>query len=1161
MFHSRRPFGLSSHVRLGTHPPCTAEEMGLAWYPSAACYVPVNPGPTFSSPFQLLPSATNPYSPAKPWLKQIEGTEAALTQKMLDLEKEKDLFSRQKGYLEEELDYRKQALDQAHLKIQELEATLYNALQQEPGGRASEALSEDQREDLQAAVEKVRRQILRQSREFDSQILRSRLELLQQAQQRTRELEDKLEAQRRHLKELEEKLTPAGPSLPEQTVLFICGCPPGRCVHGSPLPVELAWVSEQRLAAAPAEEPFLLVQTSRPAGDLASLLLREPSPEELQPPQVLDARSPPAPRATRHPCWDCHRARSRDASLRQEHPQILNHPICRRGPRGLNDPWEEGGGVPERRSEEQGLRRPWGRKEEGFRDKCQLQQEHREDPSLEDSVGTHGGGQREHGASDPWAAACCPWPGQEPPLPLLQGVASVLTVGPGSPSSRAWAEGCVWGLSSSEEEGAPPATFFGAHGTKGPSSAGAQPPAEQGRAIGGVQSMEENLVWPANALLPPKESPGGEGQGEEGAEALHLDREGPEEPGSKDCEAKEMPSLVEGRDSPLPLRLASSPEGAEPTSPPWAPREGHGRSELRPDAFENETDTCFRQLPGLLPDSEGPEGLTEPGRSWLSQPPRALEAAGSCHELIPGLKWERSEGSPDNAPLQRDRERCQKRIRALERERGRHVNKISALEQDHRALLGDVARLKRELDQYLQVISDLEDCNGKSYCKISELEEENEKLKKHVGRLQRAVSEKTGKARSVMRDVARENRELKALISELGVSYKELIKDLVLGIEDMILALRGENEQLLRRIRVLERGAPSGTSTGVGGLGGAGERLQGRGKAAVDKVDAVERGVQVTQLSEQLTPRDPGPPLEEDVGVAGGRMGPSSGMENSRCGAGSAAPSLVRRGGDGSSAFLGSTDGGRVKEARVENEERRPWPSADREPALKPPSDGPQLPDPEAETSTEDLRLHVRRLRHQVLSLQCQLRDQASIHRELLVTRAEASRLQEQLEGKMHELREKQREATLAVTPLKAKLASLVRKCHERNCLITHLLQELHRHGAAGRPLSETVHRMVNDEALAEYAATFLAPGAPEGPPPSGPTPDPGMSPAAVTVELGPPAQCLQEGGQTSCAVLQADGFPPLPELRIPARILAFHKELTRSLRGSPRVHASPLEL
>ncbi|KAM6206119.1 janus kinase and microtubule-interacting protein 3-like [Sarcoramphus papa] len=139
------------------------------------------------------------------WLKQIEGTEAALTQKMLDLENEKDLFSKQKGYLEEELDYRKQALDQAYMKIQELEATLYNALQQDPGRRASESLTEAQREDLRAAVEKVRRQILRQSREFDSQILHERMELLQQAQQRIRELEDKIELQKRQLKEIEEK--------------------------------------------------------------------------------------------------------------------------------------------------------------------------------------------------------------------------------------------------------------------------------------------------------------------------------------------------------------------------------------------------------------------------------------------------------------------------------------------------------------------------------------------------------------------------------------------------------------------------------------------------------------------------------------------------------------------------------------------------------------------------------------------------------------------------------------------------------------------------------------------------------------------------------------------------------------------------------------------
>ncbi|XP_053314239.1 janus kinase and microtubule-interacting protein 1 [Spea bombifrons] len=139
------------------------------------------------------------------WLKQIEVTEAALTQKMIDLENEKELFSKQKGYLEEELDYRKQALDEAHMKIQELEATLYNALQHDPGRRVRECLNETQREDLRAAVEKLRRQILRQSREFDSQILHERMELLHQAQQRIRELEDKIELQKRQLKEIEEK--------------------------------------------------------------------------------------------------------------------------------------------------------------------------------------------------------------------------------------------------------------------------------------------------------------------------------------------------------------------------------------------------------------------------------------------------------------------------------------------------------------------------------------------------------------------------------------------------------------------------------------------------------------------------------------------------------------------------------------------------------------------------------------------------------------------------------------------------------------------------------------------------------------------------------------------------------------------------------------------
>jgi len=69
-------------------------------------------------------------------------------------------------------------------RIEELEATLYSALQQEqPACQAvAESLTDRQREELRLAVEKLRRQIHRQSRQFDSQILQERMELLQQAQ-------------------------------------------------------------------------------------------------------------------------------------------------------------------------------------------------------------------------------------------------------------------------------------------------------------------------------------------------------------------------------------------------------------------------------------------------------------------------------------------------------------------------------------------------------------------------------------------------------------------------------------------------------------------------------------------------------------------------------------------------------------------------------------------------------------------------------------------------------------------------------------------------------------------------------------------------------------------------------------------------------------------
>ncbi|XP_060951042.1 janus kinase and microtubule-interacting protein 3 isoform X13 [Limanda limanda] len=152
---------------------------------------------------------------AEKWLESIEVTKSFLQQKMLDIESEKDLFSKQKGYLDEELDYRKQSMDQAHKRILELEAMLFEALQQEElsriegfkmdDSRLSETLTEEEREGLRRAMDQWKRSVMCELRERDAQILRDRMEILQLTQQRNKELEEFIENQKRQIKELEEK--------------------------------------------------------------------------------------------------------------------------------------------------------------------------------------------------------------------------------------------------------------------------------------------------------------------------------------------------------------------------------------------------------------------------------------------------------------------------------------------------------------------------------------------------------------------------------------------------------------------------------------------------------------------------------------------------------------------------------------------------------------------------------------------------------------------------------------------------------------------------------------------------------------------------------------------------------------------------------------------
>nr|XP_046195749.1 janus kinase and microtubule-interacting protein 3-like [Oncorhynchus gorbuscha] len=160
---------------------------------------------------------------AERWLENIEVTKTALAQKRMDIESEKHVFSKQKGYLDEELDYRKQSMAQAHKRILELEAMLFDALQQDAGAKMSEMLSDDERETLRRAVEQWKRGVMMELRERDSQILRERMDMLQHSQQRIKELEEWIAAQKRQIKELEEKPSFFGhssPGKPEQFTGF-----------------------------------------------------------------------------------------------------------------------------------------------------------------------------------------------------------------------------------------------------------------------------------------------------------------------------------------------------------------------------------------------------------------------------------------------------------------------------------------------------------------------------------------------------------------------------------------------------------------------------------------------------------------------------------------------------------------------------------------------------------------------------------------------------------------------------------------------------------------------------------------------------------------------------------------------------------------------------
>ncbi|MGH0120935.1 UNVERIFIED_CONTAM: hypothetical protein FKN15_061626 [Acipenser sinensis] len=79
------------------------------------------------------------------------------------------------------------------------------------------------------------------------------------------------------------------------------------------------------------------------------------------------------------------------------------------------------------------------------------------------------------------------------------------------------------------------------------------------------------------------------------------------------------------------------------------------------------------------------------------------------------------------------------------------------------------------------------------------------------------------------------------------------------------------------------------------------------------------------------------------------------------------------------------------------------------------------------------------------------------------------------MKNQFDELERRKTEAELDVAPLKAKLACIVQKCHDRNSLIIQVVRVLRRHGVIDLSLIEEAEDLVNDTALFEYSKAFSA--------------------------------------------------------------------------------------
>ncbi|XP_009684589.2 uncharacterized protein C4orf50 homolog [Struthio camelus] len=416
-------------------------------------------------------------------------------------------------------------------------------------------------------------------------------------------------------------------------------------------------------------------------------------------------------------------------------------------------------------------------------------------------------------------------------------------------------------------------------------------------------------------------------------------------------------------------------------------------------------------------------------------------------QLLSDLKEERNRCFKDIAKLLQDKENYIAKNNELIKEREKNLQRISLLEGEKEALLGSLADIKGEQEKYRTLVSELQECRTNCYQTISDLQEEKCVLKRDIDRIKKETSEQLLELQKANTNFILENNRLKELMSYLGFTYEELRKDKNMGTKEKIVKLKEENVSQQHDVK------PKKVETACSVT-----QTEEKGVLVVDPSDYFTRKEGSTfksysMMKEQLERAKEELKMQQkelekskkeaqkwyrELGFAETRY---EEMKTRLTQVLSELDQLKQEAGD---KILGKQH---CKLVPVHNVR-------------------------EAQEMVES-KIAKKRLEQQVLTLKAQLRDQTALQNQFQDLQNEVEVLQAQLCEKVKELQKQKSEAKLTLAPLKARLACLIRKCQERNNLITRMHGEFHRQGIISSTFEEEVKKLVNDVALAEYAIAF----------------------------------------------------------------------------------------